>query len=672
VCRPRSIVDRSHAAFNARDWDRHRELLDEHVELIISGMTLRGPAAVTDYLVAAASTRSGLRIACDRTFVETEDALVIEVRMADTTDSRPGSVTVEYSTCSLYRVAGGRIREWRVYLDPTTEQSSPGAFAAVVAEQSALRRVAELVARQAPSEQVFDLVTEELGRLLVVNMVRLVRFEPNGSATVLATRGISDGRITKGSNFSLPPGSVIEKVFHTGRPARTDDFAEVQGPVGAILREQGAGAGVGGPIVVDGRLWGAMVVGAPSAAGLPPGSEDRVAQFAELISTAISNIESRAQVERLAAEQSALRRVATLVAREHSPEDLFATVAEELGGLLDVDASAILRYEADSSATVVAGWSDGSITLSVGERFPLEGENLARAVQRTGEAQRKGDYDAATGPIAGTVRELGFRSAVASPIEVEEDIWGVIAVLSTKPDPLPVDTEARLAQFSRHASLAVANAKSRADLAQSRVRIVRAGDEARWRFERDLHDGAQQRLVSLGLELLSAEATVPPELGELRARLSDLATGLNDVLDQLRELSRGLHPAVLSEDGLTAALGSLARRSPVPVDLRVELGVRRFEQPIEVAAYYAVSEALTNTAKHANASRAEVIARQSDGWLEVSVADDGRGGADAASGSGLTGLFDRVEALGGTIHIDSAVGRGTAIRVKLPTDPTVD
>jgi signal transduction histidine kinase/ketosteroid isomerase-like protein len=1003
VSRPRSIVGRSHEAFNARDWDRYRELLDEKIELVISGTTLCGRAAVTDYLSAAASTRSGLRIASDRTFVETEDALVIEIRMMDEDDSRPDSVAVEYSICGLYRVAGGRIVEWRVYLDASTEQFSPGAFAAVFAEQSALRRVAELVACQAPSEQVFDLVTEELGRLMVVNTVRLVRFEPDGSAAVLAARGVTDDRLTTGTSFSPPPGSPIENVFRTGRPARVDDFGEVQGRVGVILREQGAGAGVagpivvdgrvwgamaigapsaealppgseervarfaelistavsniestakverlvteqsalrrvatlvarrpaaeevfelvteeldrlldvsmartvrfepdgsftvmaargvpmnllprninlprldggildqvfrtgrpgrvddytrltgslsadvreagirsaaagpivvdgqtwgamavaseralsagtedrvaqfaelvstaisniesqsrverlaseqsalrrvadlvahqappervyalvteelssllgvsmvrtvrlepdgtvtvlaahgipndgippgsnvpvpegslieqvfstgrparlddygrvrgpigrmlreqgarsgvGGPIVVDGRLWGAMVVGARSAETLPPGSEERVAQFAELVSTAISNVESLARVERLAAEESALRRIATLVAREHSPEDLFATLAEELGVLLDVDASTIVRYEADSSATVVAGWSDGTITLPVGERFPLEGENLAGTVLRTGEAQRKGHYEAAGGTIAATVRELGFRSAVATPIVVEESTWGAIAVLSTEPDPLPLDTESRLAQFSRHASVAVANAKSRADLAQSRVRIVQAGDEARWRFERDLHDGAQQRLVSLGLELLSAEATVPRELGELRARLSDLARGLNGVLDQLRELSRGLHPAVLSEDGLTPALGSLARTSPVPVDLRLELGVQRFAQPIEVAAYYVVSEALTNTAKHAQASHVEVVARRSNAWLELSVGDDGRGGADAASGSGLTGLVDRVEALGGTIQVDSAVDGGTAIRVKLPTEP---
>jgi signal transduction histidine kinase len=245
----------------------------------------------------------------------------------------------------------------------------------------------------------------------------------------------------------------------------------------------------------------------------------------------------------------------------------------------------------------------------------------------------------------------------------------MIAVLSRKPEPLPPDTEARLAEFSRQAGVAVANAKSRSDLAESRARIVRAGDEARRRFERDLHDGAQQRLVSLGLELRAAEATLPLELGDLRTVLSRLGTGLNEVVDDLRELSRGLHPAVLSEGGLDPALSSLARRSAVPVELRLDLDAERFDEPVEVAAYYVASEALTNTAKHAQASRVEVRATQHDSWLEVSVRDDGRGGAVAASGSGLTGLVDRVEAIGGTIHIDSPPGRGTAVQVNLPIKP---
>jgi signal transduction histidine kinase len=261
------------------------------------------------------------------------------------------------------------------------------------------------------------------------------------------------------------------------------------------------------------------------------------------------------------------------------------------------------------------------------------------------------------------VRELGIGAAVASPIVVEGATWGVIAVLSRKPEPLAPDTEARLGEFSRHAGMAVANAKSRSDLAESRARIVRAGDEARRRFERDLHDGAQQRLVSLALEVRLAEESAPPELG---AVLSRVAAGLADALGVLRELSHGLHPAVLSEDGLGPALRALALRSAVPVDLRVDLDGERFDEPVDVAAYYVASEALANVAKHAHASRAEVTVTHRDGRLELAVSDDGAGGADASSGSGLTGLADRVDAIGGTMRIESSPGAGTAISVMLP------
>ena len=539
----------------------------------------------------------------------------------------------------------------------------------LAAEQAALRRVAEVVARQAPAEQIFAAVTDELSHVLGVDlMVRTARFEPNRTATILAAGGVPTDLLPAGSNIPCPEGSIFDRVRFTGRPGRVDDYTKVTGPVAAAVRAHGICAAAAGPIVVDGRTWGAMAI--LSERSLPGRIEHRVTQFAEHVSTAISNIESRAKVERLAAEQSALRRVATLVAREHSPDDLFAALVEELGVLLQVDATAILRYEADSSATVIAGWSDRTITLPVGKRLPLEGENLAGEVHRTGSPRRKEDYSGAPGAIAATVRELGIRSAVASPIVVAGTAWGVIAVLSRQPEPLPSDTEARIAEFTRQAGLAVANAKSRSDLAESRARIVRAGDEARRRFERDLHDGAQQRLVSLGLELRSAEATLPSGFGDLQGRLSRVVAGMNGVLDDLRELSRGLHPAVLSEDGLTPALSSLARRSAVPVDLRLDLGNERFDEPVEVAAYYAASEALTNTAKHAGASRVEVAATRREGWLELSVTDDGRGGADASNGSGLTGLVDRVEAIGGTMHIESTASVGTAVHVKLPIKTT--
>jgi GAF domain-containing protein len=217
---------------------------------------------------------------------------------------------------------------------------------------AALRRVAELVAAQGSSEEVFAVVTRELCELLDVNLMRTFRFESDGTATVLAAHGTAENLIPPGTtNIRLPEGTVIEQVFRTGRPARVDDFTRVGGPIGALLREEGARSGAGGPILVDGRVWGAMAVG--SQAALPLGTEDRVAQFAELVSTAISNIESRAKVERLAAEQAALRRVAELVARQATAERVFAVVTEELSRLLQVDMVRTVRFEPDGTATIL-------------------------------------------------------------------------------------------------------------------------------------------------------------------------------------------------------------------------------------------------------------------------------------------------------------------------------
>jgi signal transduction histidine kinase len=598
-----------------------------------------------------------------RIFVAAGDRVVTEVT---TVDLEAGdSPAASTPTCGLYRLRERRVLEWRIYMDPAAEALAEAALVTVAAEQSALRRVAERVARHAPPEQVFALVTDELSRLLDVELVGTLRFEPDGGATVLASRGTFGEALQPGSRVALPPGTVGHEVLRTGAPARVADYVTVAGPVGDMLRAEASLGAAGGPIVVDGRAWGVMVVGS-TVASLPAGAEERVARFAELVSTAISNLDAQERIEQLVAEQSALRRVATLVAREYEPQDLFATLAEEVGVLFRVDAAAILRYDGIGRATSVAGWSAGEVTIPLGVQLSLAGENLAGEVQRTARPQRRDDFAEATGPIAKILDEIGIRSSVACPIVVAGEIWGVIGVMSRRPHSLPPDTEARIAEFSRHAGMAVANAKSRADLAQSRARIVRAGDDARRRFERDLHDGAQQRLVTLGLELRATIAAVPAQSPELRRTLSRLATGLSAVLDDLRELSRGLHPAALTEGGLGPALRSLARRSAVPVQLRFGLGDERFDEPVEVAAYFVVSEALTNTAKHARASQVQIAVVRVADELKLVVEDDGGGGADPEAGSGLTGLADRVEALGGTVALDSPAGGPTTLAVTLP------
>jgi signal transduction histidine kinase len=269
--------------------------------------------------------------------------------------------------------------------------------------------------------------------------------------------------------------------------------------------------------------------------------------------------------------------------------------------------------------------------------------------------------------VAELARATGLHSSVSSPIVVDGRLWGLITASWKGERTPPADTEQRMSRFAQLLDTAIANADARAELVASRARLVAASDEARRGFERDLHDGIQQRLVLLALELRGAQALAPPDNEELAEELTRIGTGLAEALDDLRELSRGIHPAILSEGGLAPALKALARRSAVPVQLDLEIADRLAER-VEIGAYYVVSEALTNTAKHARASKVEVLARALNGVLQLKIDDDGVGGADPSRGSGLTGLFDRVEALGGTIRIKSSPGEGTSLRVELWLD----
>jgi signal transduction histidine kinase len=262
---------------------------------------------------------------------------------------------------------------------------------------------------------------------------------------------------------------------------------------------------------------------------------------------------------------------------------------------------------------------------------------------------------------------MGFSSTVAVPIMIEGRVWGMAAVGSTNREPLPPDTEARIGNFADLVATAIANAATRAELVASRARIVAAADEARRRLERDLHDGAQQRLVSLGLELRLAQESIAAEHDDLKKRLSRVVSGLSGVAEDLQEFSRGIHPAILSRGGLGSAIRTLARRSAVPVTIDAAID-RRMPESAEVAAYYVVSEALTNVAKHAEASEVHVSSTAEDGHLLLVIRDDGIGGADSRSGSGLTGLTDRVEALGGRLDITSQAGKGTTLHVKIPIE----
>jgi signal transduction histidine kinase len=450
-------------------------------------------------------------------------------------------------------------------------------------------------------------------------------------------------------------------VFRTGEPVRIDDYETAIPAMTQAVRSAGIRGVVATPIWVEGSLWGAMNAGTTQDEPLPPDTEARLGQFTELMATAIANAESREARAVLTEEQAALRRVATLVAQGASPQDLFEAVAEEVGRLLPVGSATMGRFEPDGSVTTVASWRTTEAAFPSGRRWPTQGTNVASMVLQTGRSARLDDFSAATDPIGVASREAGIKSAVGSPVIVEGHLWGVMTAASTE-GPMPQGTEARLASFTELVATAIANAESSAELAASRRRIVAAADEARRRIERDLHDGIQQRLIALALR---ARAMALEPAGELPGIAAELSEGLKDVSDELREVSRGIHPTILTEAGLGRALRALARRCNVPIDVDVRLD-ERLPVAVEATAYYVASEALTNVAKHAHANLVELNAARENGVLTLEVRDDGIGGVDAGRGSGILGLTDRVEALGGTISIASPPRGGTTLSIRLP------
>ncbi len=537
----------------------------------------------------------------------------------------------------------------------------------LVTEQAALRQVATLVARDSSPDQLFAVVTEQVARVFDVPHVRLVRYGPDGSQVVAGFSEGDDEPFPIGSRWPLDSPGVTATVRQTGRPARVEDYAHMTGEIAAVVRGAGMRSTVASPIVVERRLWGAMVLLSPRHEPFPKSTEARLTDFTELIATAIANAESRAALARLADEQAALRRVATLVAQGARPAEIFSTVGEEIGRLFGSEVTTVGRFEAEGPALVAVGLGKGNEGIPVGSRWELDDLLASGQVFRTGRSTRVDDVDwsSVSGPLASIGRRVGVASTVACPIFVEGRLWGVVSVSSD--EQLPPDAEKRLEKFSELVATAISNAESKSELNASRRRIVAASDESRRRIERNLHDGTQQRLVSLGLALRAAEANLAPERQDVQDQLSHVAIGLAEAVEDLQEISRGIHPVILSKGGLGPALRTLAHRSAIPVDLDITTDVRLAE-PIEVAAYFVASEALANAAKHSDATRIDVSLQRRDGNLLLSVRDDGVGGADAARGSGIVGLNDRVEALGGSLRVDSSSGEGTQIVAQLPLD----
>jgi PAS domain S-box-containing protein len=543
-------------------------------------------------------------------------------------------------------------------------EASRAELRVLAAEQAALRRVATLVAKDVPPGELFRAVVREVGTLLGADFSGLVCFE-GGAVVAGATWAAVGEHPPVPPSWPMQAGDPATRIAETSQPERWDDWTDSEGPLAAFIRDvMGVRSTVGYPIVVGGRVWGGLGVHWKRPGPLPPDTESRLAQFTDLVGTAFANAEARAEVARLVREQAGLRRVATLVARERRPEEVFASVAEEVGRVLGVADTLMWRHEPDGSATVVAVWTQhGSAPLRLGARMRPGGRNVASLVLRTGRPARIDDFSTASGPIGELMHAAGVGSAVGAPIVVEGRIWGSMVAATREPGPLPADAESRIEKFTELVVTAISNIQARSDLAASRARIVAAADEERRRVVRDLHDGAQQRLVHTIVTLKLACQALRPDDAPASGLVGEALEQAERATAELRELAHGLLPSILTKGGLRAAVDALASRTPVPVKNGVSVG--RLPAAVEATAYFVVCEALTNVAKHARAEHAEVTARIEHDTLTVQVRDDGLGGA-RPEGSGLVGLADRLAALDGLLRVETPSGGGTLITASIP------
>ena len=663
----RSLVARLHESFNDRDLDAWSDVFCDEVELVVDGRAFRGVAAARAYVTAVFREFPGLRIHGARVVAESGDTIVVEHQILNGDPSR-GPLRPQGSVCEIYRVRDGRVVAYRSYYaaegadrEDVVRVPSRAEGSKMAEEQAALRRVATLVARGVSQDELFAAVNEEIGWLVGADPTSLMRFEADDTVTLVAAWSAAGADFPIGAR--RPVDDELRSLRDGGRAVRFGPMElPLDGPFVEEARQLAIRSAVGVPIVVDGRVWGVAFAASTREVPFPEDTERRLAQFTELLATAISNTEARADASRLAEEQAALRRVATLVAHESSPSEVSAAVAKEVAGLLGVEHMRIVRYEADATVTVVAEWGELDVGFPVGSRLPLGGKNIASQVLAT-ERPARLEYANATGAVGAYVRSMGIRSAVGAPIVVDGRLWGVMVATSPEAGSLRVDTESRLENFTELVATAISNTEARTELAASRARIVAATDEERRRVVRDLHDGAQQRLVHTIVTLKLARRAAQNEREDAAALLTEALDHAEQATAELRELAHGILPAVLTQGGLRAGVDALASRMPVSVENGVSVG--RLPAAVEATAYFVVAEALTNVAKHARAERAAVTARVEDGTLVVHVRDDGVGGAQH-NGSGLTGLTDRLAALDGELRVESPADGGTVVAATIP------
>jgi signal transduction histidine kinase len=529
-------------------------------------------------------------------------------------------------------------------------------------EHAALRRVATLVAEAPPLDDVFDAVSREAGELLGADFSEIARFDGERVVTI-ATWAAAGPHPPVPDSWPMQPDDLATSIVQTGEPTRWEDWTDVPGPIAAFIRDElGVHCSAGCPIMVNGELWGLIMASWKGDQSPPPDTEARMVKFAGLLDTAIAKFDAREALNQVAEEQAALRRVATMVAGGSSPEAVFVQVAEEVGRLLRVDAAAIQRYDPDGYATVVGNWGTLGDAFRIGARLKLDGDSIIALVYRTAQPVRVDSYERATGSAVARAREVGLRSGAGSPIVVDGRLWGAMGIATSREEPVPLGAEWRVAQFTELVAMAISNIQARSDLAASQARVVATADEGRRRVVRDLHDGAQQRIVQMVVTLELAKRAFQEIEGEAAALVDEALEQAQQAHEELRELAHGILPAVLTHGGLRAGVDSVVRRLDLPV--QVDIPAERFQADTEASAYFIVAEALTNVVKHAHATRAEVTASVEDGTLHLQVRDDGIGGADP-DGHGLVGMSDRVTALGGRLKIESPASGGTLVAATL-------
>jgi signal transduction histidine kinase len=530
----------------------------------------------------------------------------------------------------------------------------------VADEQAALRRIATLVAAGATEADIAAAVSSEIGGLFGAQSASVVRWDGDTIRVI--------GRWDSEDAAARPAGSVLRyggdtlsaRVVETGAPARIDSAAELTTEFGRERwSELGWHAAIGAPILVDRKVWGVV-----TAARTQPddpfayGDERRLSDFSALVAQAIVNAEARRAATALLVEQSSLRRVATFVAAGRSQTEVLEAVTAEAGMLFEAAAVALVRWQGIQDEVIVdASWSaPRSPAFAVGSLYHPDPRGPTFSCLETGAVCRGSESSPERGPMC----------AISAPVITAGRLHGALTATRDVDDPFPSGAETRLRSYADLAAQAIANERAQAELRASRARIVRTADEARRRLERNLHDGAQQRLVSVSLAMRLVEQMLEADPATAHVVLHEASNELEEALQELRELARGLHPAMLSERGLAPALAAVSARSPFPVEITGVPDDQRLPAPVEAAIYYVVSESLTNAAKHASASKATVALSCGVDSVTVEIADDGVGGASVESGSGLPGLADRVDALGGELTVSSPRDAGTLIRAEIP------